>query len=149
MKAWKAQLEASLAYNLRNLGWGRKSNETIVACYSQEQMKKIEEAWLLFKLGLALYDMKKYEEALSAFRRIREVNESQDADALIWQGHMLDLLGRREEAVAVYQQVVEIKARSADATTIVDSFGLQYIPRIYAKERMKSPFRRIENLREE
>ena len=60
---------------------------------------------------------------------------SPDADALIWQGHMLDLLGRREEAVALYQQVVEMKSRGADATTTVDSYGLQYVPRIYAKEK--------------
>jgi len=31
----------------------------------------------------------------------------------------------------------------------VDSFGLKYIPREYAKERVKSAFKRIENLRED
>lgn len=78
-----------------------------------------------------------------------EVRQLQDADALIWQGHMLDLLDRRHEAVGVYQQVVEMKTRRADATTTVDCYGLEYIPRIYAKDRMKSPFKRIENLRED
>jgi len=128
---------------------GRKSNEKIVAFYSKQQMENISEGWILFKLGLALYDLKIYEEALFAFRRINEVAESQDADALIWQGHMLDLLGRRDEAIAVYQQVVEMNTRDANTTTTVDSFGLEYVPREYAKERVKSTFKRIENRREE
>jgi len=149
LKKWKTQLESSLGYNLRRLGWGRKSNEKIVAFYSKQQMENLNEGWILFKLGLALYDLKIYEEALLAFRKINEVAESQDADALIWQGHMLDLLGRRDEAIAVYQQVVEMNTRDAYTTTTVDSFGLKYIPREYAKERVKSAFKRIENLRED
>ena len=89
--------------------------------------------------------MKNYEEALFVFRQINKVAEFQDADALIWQGHMFDLLGRRDEAIAIYQHVAAMNIRSAHPTTTIDSFGLKYIPSIYAEERIKSPFRRIEN----
>jgi proline iminopeptidase len=145
----QTRLESSLEYNLRRLGWGRKANEKIVEYYSKQQLEDVSERWLFFKLGLALYDLKNYEEALYVFRHIDEVTGSQDVNSLIWQGHMLDLLGRRGEAIAIYQQVVKMDIRDANSTTTIDTFGLKYIPSIYAEERIKSPFKRIENLRED
>ena len=141
----QAQFETSLEYNLRRLGWGRKANEKIVGCYAKQQIENIGESWLLFKLGLALYDLKNYEEALFVFAQIHELAGSADANALIWQGHMLDLLGRREEAVAIYRQVVNMNIRDTNSTTTIDTFGLKYIPSIYAEKRIKSAFKRIEN----
>ena len=123
--------------------------EKIVESYSGQEMENIGESWLLFKLGLALYDLKNYEKALFVFGQIHELDESPDANALIWHGHMLDLLGRRDEAVAIYRQVVRMNIRDANSTTTFDTFGLKYIPSIYAEERIKSAFKRIENLYED
>jgi len=62
--------------------------------------------------------------------------------ALIWQGHMLDLLGRRDEAIAVYKRVVDmnisIRCRHSQ-------YGMIYSPSTYAAKRIKEPFQRIEN----
>ncbi len=143
------QLESSLEYQLRKLGWGRRANEKIVAYYSKQQMGNVNERLLLIKLGLALYDLKNYEEALLVFRKVIQGAESPDVVALIWEGHMLDLLGRRDEAIAVYQQVVDMNIRDVSSTITIDAFGLEFIPSLYAEERIKSPFKRIENLRDD
>lgn len=66
------------------------------------------------RLGFALYDEKQYGDALVAFERMyavvvdREGSDEDRAVALLWQGHMLDLLGRREGALARYARVVEM-----------------------------------------
>jgi hypothetical protein len=60
---------------------------------------------------------------------------------LIWQGHMLDLLGRRSEAVSIYQRVVDMNDNSAWQQS---QFGLKFRPSTYAQERIKKPFKRIE-----
>jgi hypothetical protein len=60
----------------------------------------------------------------------------------IWQGHVLDLLGRREEAVAAYRKVVEMNVKEVQRH---DQYGLAYSPSEYAAERIASPFVPIEN----
>jgi hypothetical protein len=61
---------------------------------------------------------------------------------LIWQGHMLDLLGKRKEALACYTQVADM---NIDESWQHSQYGLAYKVSPYARERMKTPFKRIEN----
>ena len=63
--------------------------------------------------------------------------------ALIWQGHMLDLLGRREEAIAEYRKAAQMGVEDYEQRH--DQFGLAYSPTPYAKQRMTEPFTRLEN----
>ena len=55
---------------------------------------------------------------------------------------MLDLLGRRQEAIAVYQKVADMHV---GRTMEHSQYGLRYSPSEYAAERIKTPFERIEN----
>jgi proline iminopeptidase len=126
LAGWKVRQEASFSYVLRSAGYGRKSNERISSMYTAEVLKELEEPDAILKAGFALYDVARYEEAL----------------ALIWQGFILDLFGRRNEAIAVYKAVVDLKV---NGEMTHDQFGLTIAPSPYAAERMKTPFQRVEN----
>jgi hypothetical protein len=55
---------------------------------------------------------------------------------------MLDLLGKRKEALACYTQVADM---NIDESWQHSQYGLTYKISPYARERMKTPFKRIEN----
>lgn len=68
-----------------------------------------------YRLGLALFHEKHYTEALEAFAEAKhhpgpypDLNAEYDYINLIWQGICLDLLDRRSEALAAYQQALEM-----------------------------------------
>ncbi|MFB0552299.1 MAG: hypothetical protein ACETWQ_03195 [Phycisphaerae bacterium] len=139
------------AYFVNSLGFGRKSNQEIASKYTQEWLEQIADPGVLFRTGLALYDLKRYDDALTVFENMGEkAGESRvrQAIALIWQGHMLDLLGRRDEAISTYQKVVEMDTKQ-ELYVRHDQFGLAYHPSPYASERMSTPFNRVENLRDD
>ena len=98
-------------------------------------------------LGCALYDVRRYDEALVVFERMRRCAAASklalsEAMALIWKGHMLDLLGRREEAVRCYGQAAEMGVTDQ---CMHGQYGLRYSPSPYARERMSRPFERVDN----
>ncbi len=131
---------------LESLGWGRSSNEKLASAYSPKWLDQIDDAWLLLKAGFALYDARRYEEALALFEKMAERaggDPRGQAVALIWQGHMLDLLDRRDEAIARYRKAAGLDVPSGQRH---DQYGLVYYPSTYAKQRMDSPFVRVENL---
>ncbi|MBI4677693.1 MAG: alpha/beta fold hydrolase [Elusimicrobia bacterium] len=129
-------------YVLNTTGWGRRSNEEVAAAYSPKWLGKLGSADLL-KVGLALYDVARYEEALAAFRRLQTKESGEGAArALIWQGFLLDLQGRREQAIAVYKKVSAMKASRRWSH---DQFGLRFSPSEYALEKIGEPFKRVEN----
>ena len=97
-----------------------------------------------FKLGLILYDGGYYDEALQAFRRVGPppdgiVIEFQFA-ALVWQGHILDLLDRREEALQQYRRALDMNTGEDDYMRH-DQYGL-IINRDWVEQRLKTPFER-------
>ncbi len=69
-------------------------------------------------------------------------NRGREAVALIWQGHMLDLLGRRQEALERYRRVVDM---NLDDGVQHSQYALTYAYSPYAAERLEEPFQRIEN----
>jgi len=91
-------------------------------------------------LAFCLYDTGCYSEALEAFGRATELEEEQDPEhiygTLTWQGHVLDLLGRRDEAVQCYKE----------ALTRYTGFYVQYarynvtVDKKWIKERLREPF---------
>ncbi len=141
----KAKEEASFAYLIRSAGWGRAGSEKIAKLYSEPQLGELDDATLLIRVGFALYDTERYEEALRIFRKLFD-QAGQDAlsqgVALVWQGHLLDLLGRRDEAVQTYQKAVDLKVSGHVQHA---QYNMMYSPSSYAAERIKEPFRRIEN----
>jgi len=130
---------------VNRLGWGRKSNQEIATRYTPQWGSQIGDPGALLKVGFALYDAKRYDEALEAFEKLEaNAGDSQRrrAAALIWQGHMLDLLGRREEATSRYRAVANM---ALDAQIEHSQYGLSYDYSAYAQERALAPFVRVEN----
>jgi hypothetical protein len=131
---------------VNSVGYGPKSNQQIASQYDKSWLEQFPDAGLLLKTGFALYDVKRYEDALAAFQKMEEKTAGDrfwNSVALIWQGHMLDLLGKRKEAIRRYE---EVAAMGLDDGTIQhDQFGITYTPSPYARQRMDTPFTRMEN----
>jgi proline iminopeptidase len=148
LAGWKKQQEVSFSYVLHSTGYGRKSNERIVELYSPQWLEKLEDPDALLKTGFALYDVARYEDALAIFKKLRRVVDTGHGDksfsalALIWQGFILDLLGRRDEAIIVYRVVSDMKVTGEQTQ---DQFGLTFAPSPYAAEKINEPFKRVEN----
>jgi proline-specific peptidase len=147
LAAWRANWRASPMYALRAAGWGMSGSRQIAAAYTPEWLENTSEAIGLLRIGFALYDTGDYEQALAAFTRLQQAGEAESnqtwlAVGLIWEGHMLDLLGRREEAIARYQRVVDMNSNDGMQHS---QYGLTYEFSPYAAERLQTPFQRVEN----
>ena len=143
---WENESKRSPEYIINTSGWGQRSNKVISTSYSIEWLEKIKTPRALLKLGLALYDFRRYEEALLVFKKRSEItiDDSEESSvSLIWQGHMLDLLGKREEAISIYMKVSDLDVKNS---TSHSQYELTFSPGVYASERIKTPFKRIENL---
>jgi tetratricopeptide (TPR) repeat protein len=141
----RQELEASPAYLLKTTGYGRSASREIAAAYTREWLAELNDPSLLLKAGFALYDGEKYNEALEVFKNLAAKTQGDSfllSMALIWQGHMLDLLGRRDEAVLVYKRVVQMNITRRQTYS---QYGLTFLPSAYAQDRLAAPFSRIEN----
>ena len=147
LKIWRDALMASPQYNLRAMDWGQGASEKLAEAFSADWVDEVTVANDYLRLGFALYDVRRYEEALEIFTRFHAWGQQQGDDtvksmAFIWAGHMLDLLGRREEAITRYQEVVELGRTD---TWSHGQYGIRYSFSSYAAERVKEPFQRIAN----
>jgi predicted negative regulator of RcsB-dependent stress response len=107
-----------------------------MAIYKQD-WKRIEDAGARFRLGLLLYDGRNYAEALEAMKTI-EAEPSLKFVALAWQGMLLDLLGRRGEAVTAYQAAL---GDSGTPRHRHDQWGL-VIDKDWVEERVRTAYER-------
>lgn len=144
---WRADWQDSPLSVLRGAGWGMSGSRQIADAYAPDWLDESSVATGLLRIGFALYDTENFEQALAVFTRLQEVAESGGdrsrlAVALIWQGHMLDLLGRRDEAIARYRRVVDMDSKDGMRH---DQYGLSYEYSPYAAERLQTPFQRLEN----
>jgi len=93
--------------------------------------------WL--KLAWALYDGRHYPEALDAFKRLEKSDEAMwKFVSLVWQGHVLDLLGQRAEAIAEYQAALRLPG---SPQVRHDQYHMK-IDKQWVEERLKTPFTR-------
>ena len=132
---------------LADQNWGYCSSQVIVKAYKRERLGQLRENRSYLRIGFALYDLKKYQEAHYVFTQLEEKAHRQgdllsEVIALIWQGHMQDLLGNRAEALRCYQKVLKI---DCPFKVMHAQYGLHYLPAEYARQRLKSPFQRVEN----
>ncbi len=144
---WEKEQPSSPDKILGSFGWGWNSSQKLAQRYSREWLEMFETLGSYLRTGFALYDVKNYEEALFVFERMQwEAKEQEEkpyeAIALIWQGHMLDLLGRRDEAVSRYGQAAEM---NLDDAWMHGQYEMKYEISPYAKERMTHPFQHIDN----
>jgi tetratricopeptide (TPR) repeat protein len=106
--------------------------------YRQAREMKIQDAQFWAKLGLLLYDGRYYQEALEMMTRAAESDSDWRFVALVWQGHLLDLLGRRAEAVARYQEALKMPG----SPSMQHSQYNLVINKQWVEERLKTPFER-------
>ena len=124
-----------------------EGSRELAAKYESDWLAQLEDGRSLLRIGFALYDAEQYEDARVVFERMGGVavetsDRSREALALIWQGHMLDLLGRRNEAIQMYRRAADMDLEDTERH---DQYGLRYSLSPYARERMESPFERIAN----
>jgi tetratricopeptide (TPR) repeat protein len=115
--------------------------------YSRPWLEKFKSPRDFLRTGFGLYDLENYQEALFVFERMQAFAEARKeldykALSLIWQGHMLDLMGKRDQAVSRYRQVKEM---NISKSWMHAQYGMQYQLSPYANERLKTPFTRKEN----
>jgi hypothetical protein len=96
------------------------------------------------QLGRKLYGWEFYEEALAVFQRRSALLEERQSEWVVsaygWQGLLLDLLGRREEALAIYRKALE---HDVDRDFAYDGDPVT-IHRAWLQERLDTPFTRPE-----
>jgi len=117
-------------------GAGEKAREVFER--AQEVGVQDGDAWL--KLGLTLYDGEFYPEAYSAFRKLEGTASDKDlrAVALVWQGHLHDVAGQREEALDCYRKAKDV---GMTGTMRHDQYGM-VIDADWIEARLKTPFQR-------
>ncbi|MFC2165633.1 alpha/beta fold hydrolase [Acidobacteriota bacterium] len=148
LKDWDKKRKASPDYMVESIGWGWKSSLKISEQYTRERLDKFDNPTMFMRIGFGLYDDKKYDEACYVFTRMQHVaakgkSPAQEAAALIWQGHMFDLLGKRNEAIKRYRLAADM---NIDDTWMHGQYDLQYSLSSYAAERIQKPFQRIDNI---
>ncbi len=144
---WEKERVTAETAILSKFGWGIYSSLKLAERYTMDWISGIKDTMSVLRIGFALYDVENYKEALHVFGLLEELAiESGDTPwrglALIWQGHMLDLLGRRREAVERYRQAAGL---NIEQSWMHGQYDLKYSLSPYARERMKAPFQRIGN----
>jgi hypothetical protein len=109
-----------------------------------EQHPESQRTWLY--LGLSLYDTREYGQALAAFRTLaaqaavgRDEGERRTRDwAHVWMGHVYDLLGERDKALAEYRSILQSESRAQ-----YSQYGIGPVTAgEWARQRVEVPFTR-------
>lgn len=145
LDGWVRDAKARPDILVDSFGWGSASSRELAAKYSPAWLESLDSSRYVMRIGFALYDEKRYGDALKLFERLETrfgSDPKMKAFALIWQGHMLDLSGRRPEALTCYREAAHLAVTD---TYTHGQYGLKYQLNPYAAERLRTPFRRIEN----
>ena len=131
-----------LAGKIRGLPWTGAGSAALTLFNAARQVaSQLPDGNSWFKLGLTLYDGKYYAESLEAFASATDTSQNdatQRFAALVWQGHLLDLLGRRDEALQFYKKALAVQGFDYMRH---DQYGLK-IDRAWVEERLIKPFER-------
>ncbi len=127
--------KAKLMAKIEQLPW-EGAGEAALELYRQTREAKIDAPMGLLKLGLMLYDGRYYPQALEIMKQL-EPGDFRFA-ALVWQGHLLDLLGRRAEAIARYQEALQVPGSPSMQH---DQYHMT-IDKQWVEQRLKTPFER-------
>ena len=145
LDGWIAAMKARPDLVIDSISWGAQASRELAAKYSPEWLESFSESRHYLRTGFALYDVERYADALAVFERLEAKfgdKPQMKALGLIWQGHMLDLMSKRPEAVLCYRKAAEMNLSD---TWSHGQYGLNYELSPYARERLKTPFKRIEN----
>jgi len=114
------------------------AGKAALEAYQQARAMKIQDGQFWGKLGLLLYDGRYYQEALEVMTQVAQSDSDWRFAALVWQGQLLDLLGRRAEAVVRYQEALKVP----DPRTMKHDQYKLVINKQWVEERLKTPFER-------
>jgi hypothetical protein len=114
------------------------AGQSALDAYHEATNAKVEDAQTRFKLTLLLYDGRYYAEALEVTRSLAATDADYRFAALVWQGHLLDLLERRAEAIVSYQEALKVPG----SRTMKHSQYNLVINREWVEARLKTPFQR-------
>ncbi|HOW86338.1 MAG TPA: alpha/beta fold hydrolase [Candidatus Aminicenantes bacterium] len=145
LAGWVAGMKARPGFAIAGLDWGLASSRELAGRYLPEWLDSLSDFQNFLRTGFALYDVGRYAEALAVFERLEAKLGGEPplkGLGLIWQGHMLDLLGRRPEALGRYRKAADL---GLAMTWSHSQYRLKYEISPYAGERLKTPFQRIEN----
>jgi len=122
---------------VREVAWNDAGEEAL-ALYRRFVAEGVDHSSLWFTLGLKLVGGGFYEEAADAFARSEKLaGESRTGfAALVWQGHMLDLKGKRNEALEKYRAAL---AMEDYGFVRHDQWGIE-INREWTEQRLVVPF---------
>jgi tetratricopeptide (TPR) repeat protein len=137
LAAAPSERQKAFLAKIRQMPW-TGVGEAAREAYHQARELKIEDAGILFKLGLLLYDSRYYQESLEVMTQLAQSDPDWAFGATVWQGHLLDLLGRRAEAVARYQEALKVPGSPSMQH---DQYKL-VINKPWVEERLKTPFER-------
>jgi tetratricopeptide (TPR) repeat protein len=130
--------DRELGTKVRDLPW-TGAGESALAAYRQARDSKLEDSSILLKLSLTLYDGRYYQEALDVLAKLERSGPAEVRfTALVWQGHVLDVLGRRAEALGRYEEALRVPG----SPSMQHSQYNLTINRQWVEDRLKSPFER-------
>jgi hypothetical protein len=93
------------------------------------------------KLALTLYDGKHYKEALNALQQVDKYVEESSTWKMavwVWQGHIYDLIGKRDKALTCYKEALKYEK----GQRMTHSQYNMLLDRKWIEERLKTPFKR-------
>ncbi|MEO2005167.1 MAG: tetratricopeptide repeat protein, partial [Candidatus Poribacteria bacterium] len=127
--------EYRLIAEVDELNWTGAADEAL-ALLDQARDVRLGDPHAWFKLGMMLYDGELHEAALEAFDGCATHGGS--VWGTVWAGHMLDLLGRRDEALGRYRAA---QAAYAGEAVRHDQYGI-WLDGESIDERLVEPFTR-------
>jgi hypothetical protein len=137
--ALRAQDLSRIIDELPYVGAGEKARDL----FQQAKQSDYRDADNWCRLGIRLYDGKYYAEAMEAFEQVQihgKNDRSGIAIALVWQGHLFDLHGQRDQAITYYQKALE-KLPESGSLVQYDQYGIVF-DRTWVQKRLEEPFRR-------
>ncbi len=91
-------------------------------------------------LAIRLIECNYWDEAFDCFERFKMTHKEQEGNyyftVMVWQGHIYDLRGQRDKAIAKYESALRVKHRGG---TRHDQWGI-VLNRDWVEERLKRPF---------
>jgi hypothetical protein len=133
-----SETERALRLKIQALG---STGDTAAAVELHEQAQRMHLTYpaSVITLALALYDGRHYEQALDEFGRLEQSqNLGWRFDALVWEGHLFDVLGNRAEAIKRYNTAL---AMPGTPSIRHDQYQM-VINKEWAAKRLEAPFSR-------
>ncbi len=119
------------------------SGEGASGLLAEAENKGFSDPAIWMGLAVGMFHAEEYEQALRLFARAAEAAEGREHASglkcafLVWQGHMLDLLSRREEAVRCYREALGLYP----GRPMRDDLHGIHIDRQWIEDRLEKPFR--------